>query len=68
VDSKARTEYKMPESFEKKKWRNVWLFRNSVFKTWHSDNDQILKECFERDWINIKAFRIILDNEDLKEV
>ena len=30
ITSMPRTEYKIPESFIGKKWRNVWLFRNSV--------------------------------------
>ena len=42
ITSKPRIEYKMPESFIGKKWRNVWLFRNSVFQDQKLDSDELI--------------------------
>lgn len=64
IQSKPRTEYKMPDSFIGKKWRNVWLFRNSAFKDWIKDSDDILIQCFNQDWNNCKMHKIITDLKD----
>ena len=55
----------MPESFIGKKWRNVWLFRNSVFKNWITDTETLVNDCFEFDWTYVKPEKIILDSSDL---
>ena len=31
-------------------WRSVWLFRNSVFKNWAIETENINNECFLNDW------------------
>jgi hypothetical protein len=58
----------MPETYVGKKWRNVWLFRNSVFKDWITDSEQKLKECFEFDWKCCMVQKIIKDETDKASV
>ena len=45
--SKPRMDYKLPKNLIGKKWRKVWLFRNSVFKDWQEETDFILDSCIE---------------------
>lgn len=54
----------MPESFVGKKWRNVWLFRNSVFKDWSKESEEMIQHCFQMDWDNCQVHKIITDMDD----
>ena len=50
------------------KVKTPWDFFKSVFKDYKPDNDKILDDCFEIDWVNTKCEKVIKDDEQIKEV
>lgn len=46
--SQPRNIYKQHDP--NKKFRNVWLFRNSSFKNWNQESEELNANCFLFDW------------------
>lgn len=45
--------------------KDPWSFGISVFKDYQLDTDELLKKCFEEDWIHARISKIIKNSEDL---
>ena len=43
-----------------KKQKKQWNFKDSIwFKEWKLDNEQLLRNCFEKDWKNSKLMNLV---------
>ena len=49
-----------------KKWRSVWLFRNSVFKNWASEFEIITQDSFQSDWKMANIPQYFYSPEDMQ--
>jgi len=45
--------------------KTPWDFYKSIFKTYKSDTDKLIDECFETDWPNTKIEKIIKDEHQI---
>ena len=72
VESKPRTKrpflktYRPPVRQATKKKR--WAWEISLFNTYKNDNEEILAQCFERDWNNSKLDALMKDQADKDEI
>jgi hypothetical protein len=46
--------------------KTPWDFYKSIFKTYKSDTDKLIDECFETDWPNTKIEKIIKDEHQIE--
>ena len=61
-----RTKFLIYVPPKKKKKREIWEFKKSLFYPWTPDNEELIAKCFDFDWNTSKISKSIVKEIDKK--
>ena len=48
--------------------KRIWTFPISIFRDWKRDDESMINKCFEQDWSNCRASKLVKNEDDLMKV